>query len=126
MDRIVGRWGNGIATTSFPRKRESTHYYPGGAGIPDHQSARMTGVDPDQFGACFMNWARSVAELTQGEVVAIDGKTLRRCHDRGQGRAPLHLVSAWGNHLVLGQTRTRPFQAWRRRDWVPRRKRYSP
>ena len=75
-------------------------------GIPSHDTFGR--VDPDQFGACFMNWVQSVAELTQGEVVAIDGKTLRRCHDRGQGRAPLHLVSAWAaqNHLVLGQTRT--------------------
>ena len=48
------------------------------------------------------------SELAQGEVVAIDGKTLRGCHDRAQGRAPLHMVSAWAseNHLVLGQTRT--------------------
>ena len=79
-------------------------------GIPSHDTFGrvFSRLDPDQFGACFMNWARSVAELTQGEVVAIDGKTLRRCHDRGQGRAPLHLVSAWTaqNHLVLGQTRT--------------------
>ena len=79
-------------------------------GIPSHDTfgRGFSRLDPDQFGACFMNWARSVAELTQGEVVAIDGKTLRRCHDRGQGRAPLHLVSAWAaqNHLVLGQTRT--------------------
>ena len=79
-------------------------------GIPSHDTfGRVFGrLDPDQFGACFMNWVQSVAELTQGEVVAIDGKTLRRCHDRGQGRAPLHLVSAWAaqNHLVLGQTRT--------------------
>ena len=79
-------------------------------GIPSHDTfGRVFGrLDPDQFGACFMNWVQSVAELTQGEVVAIDGKTLRRCHDRGQGRAPLHLVSAWAaqNHLALGQTRT--------------------
>ena len=84
-------------------------------GIPSHDTFGrvFSRLDPDQFGACFMNWARSVAELTQGEVVAIDGKTLRRCHDRGQGRAPLHLVSAWAaqNHLVLGQNpHPGPFQ----------------
>ena len=65
-------------------------------GIPSHDTFGrvFSRLDPDQFGACFMNWVQSVAELTPGEVVAIDGKTLRRCHDRGQGRAPLHLVSA--------------------------------
>ena len=41
-------------------------------------------------------------------MVAVDGKTLRECHDRARGRPALHLVSAWAsqNHLVLGQTRT--------------------
>ena len=41
-------------------------------------------------------------------MVAVDGKTLRGCHDRARGRPALHLVSAWAsqNHLVLGQTRT--------------------
>ena len=55
-----------------------------------------------------MDWVKSIAELTEGQVVAVDGKTLRRCHDRARGRPALHLVSAWAsqNHLVLGQTRT--------------------
>ncbi len=49
-----------------------------------------------------------VSELAHGEVVAIDGKTLRRCHDRANGRGPLHMVSAWAteHRMVLGQTRT--------------------
>ena len=56
----------------------------------------------------FTAWVGQVSELDQGEVVAIDGKTLRRRRDRAQGRAPLHMVSAWAseNRLVLGQTRT--------------------
>ena len=51
---------------------------------------------------------RSISELTQGEVVAIDGKTLRGSGDRGSGRRPLHLVSAWAsaNRLTLGQVKT--------------------
>ena len=55
-----------------------------------------------------MDWVRSVSELAHGEVVAIDGKTLRRCHDRANGRGPLHMVSAWAteHRMVLGQTRT--------------------
>ena len=65
-------------------------------------------LDPEQFSACFMDWVCSVSDLAQGEVVAIDGKTLRGCHDRANGRAPLHMVSAWAteNRMVLGQTRT--------------------
>ena len=51
---------------------------------------------------------RSISELTQGEVVAIDGKTLRGSGDRGSGRRPLHLVSAWAtaNRLTRGQVKT--------------------
>ena len=79
-------------------------------GIPSHDTfGRVFGLlDPEQFSACFMDWVRSVSELAQGEVVAIDGKTLRGCHDRANGRGPLHMVSAWAteNRMVLGQTRT--------------------
>ena len=65
-------------------------------GIPSHYtSGRVFGLfNPEQFSARFTAWVRQVSELAQGEVVAIDGKTLRGSHDRAQGRAPLHLVSA--------------------------------
>ena len=65
-------------------------------GIPSHDTfGRVFGLlNPEQFGACFTAWVGQVSELAQGEVVVIDGKTLRRCHDRAQGRAPLHMVSA--------------------------------
>ena len=79
-------------------------------GIPSHDTfGRVFSLlDPEQFSACFMDWVRSVSDLAQGEVVAIDGKTLRGCHDRANGRGPLHMVSAWAteNRMVLGQTRT--------------------
>ena len=79
-------------------------------GIPSHDTfGRVFSLlDPEQFSACFMDWVRSVSELAYGEVVAIDGKTLRRCHDRANGRGPLHMVSAWATErrTVLGQTRT--------------------
>jgi predicted transposase YbfD/YdcC len=53
-------------------------------------------------------WTQSVAQLSNGEVVAIDGKTLRRSHDRRRGQRPLHMVSAWAsaNRLSLGQLST--------------------
>jgi len=43
--------------------------------------------------------------MTTGQVIAIDGKTVRRSHDRGKGKKPLHLVSAWAsaNELAIGQ-----------------------
>jgi predicted transposase YbfD/YdcC len=76
-------------------------------GIPSHDTFRrvFAAVDAEEFEGCFMRWIQSVEGLTGGQVVAVDGKTLRRSHDRGVGQAALHMVSAWaaGTRLVLGQ-----------------------
>jgi hypothetical protein len=76
-------------------------------GIPSHDTFRRVFmlIDPDAFEACFTAWAQSFAEAFDREVVAIDGKTLRRSFDRGRAQGPLHLVSAWASEqgLVLGQ-----------------------
>lgn len=52
-------------------------------GIPSHDTfARVFArINPQQFQACFLNWIQSISQITQGEVVAIDGKTLRRSYD---------------------------------------------
>ena len=65
-------------------------------GIPSHDTFRRVFmlIDPDAFEACFSTWAQSFAEAFDREVVAIDGKTLRRSFDRGRAQGPLHLVSA--------------------------------
>ena len=53
-----------------------------------------------------MEWVEAVNEVMEGQVVAIDGKTIRRSHDRQAGKSAIHMVSAWAsNHLVLGQLR---------------------
>ncbi|WP_295396637.1 ISAs1 family transposase [uncultured Thiodictyon sp.] len=65
-------------------------------------------LQPQAFEACFRTWVASIRELIPGEIIAIDGKTLRRSHDRATGLAALHLVSAWAtaNRVVLGQVAT--------------------
>jgi len=77
------------------------------SGIPSHDTfGRVFGrLDPDQFHSCFMKWIMAVSELTKGQVIAIDGKTLRRSHDKALGQEAIVMVSAWAtaNHLVLGQ-----------------------
>ena len=62
-------------------------------------------IDPDAFEACFTRWAQSLAVGVEREVVAVDGKTVRRSGSRRHERGPLHLVSAWasGRGLALGQ-----------------------
>ena len=76
-------------------------------GIPSHDTFRRVFmlIDPDAFEACFTRWAQSLADGIEREVVALDGKTLRRSFDRAAGASPLHLVSAWAaeQRLVLGQ-----------------------
>lgn len=79
-------------------------------GIPSHDTFGrvFAKLDPDQFERCFLAWVQTLLEMPTGEQVAIDGKTLRRSHDRIQGRGPVHLVSAWAEteRLVLGQLTT--------------------
>ena len=60
------------------------------------------------FQECFLNGVRAASLKTQGQLIALDGKTLRRSHDHAKGLGPLHLVSAWAsaNHLMLGQVKT--------------------
>jgi predicted transposase YbfD/YdcC len=79
-------------------------------GIPSHDTFGrvFAALDAAEFQRCFLEWVQAVSVLTAGQVVAIDGKTLRRSHDQRQGKAALHLVSAWAtaNRLVLGQVAT--------------------
>ena len=76
-------------------------------GIPSHDTFGrvFARLDPEQLQGCFLRWVNSVSRLTAGEVIAIDGKTVRRSYDKGKGKGAIHMVSAWAsqNRLVLGQ-----------------------
>jgi len=78
-------------------------------GIPSHDTFGdvFARLDPEQFQRCFIEWVQAVADVTQGEVVAIDGKTVRRSHDRTAGKQAIHMVNVWASSsgLALGQTR---------------------
>ena len=78
-------------------------------GIPSHDtiSRVFSKINPQEFEKCFFDWVSGLAQNISG-VVAIDGKTLRRSHDRAEGKKALHLVSAWAaeNRLVLAQLAT--------------------
>ena len=79
-------------------------------GIPSHDTFNrvFSLINPDEFQRCFSGWIRAAVELTQGQVVAFDGKTLRRSHDAKSGKSAIHMVSAWAaaDHLVIGQVKT--------------------
>lgn len=78
-------------------------------GIPSHDTFNrvFNRLDPEQFQSCFMSWISAASKIISGQVVAIDGKVLRRSHDHGVGKAAIDMVSAWAtaNHLVLGQVK---------------------
>lgn len=75
-------------------------------GIPRHDTFNrvFAALDPDQLAKCFLDWTRCVSELTKGEVISIDGKTIRGSYDPGS-KSIVHMVSAWAsaNNMVLGQ-----------------------
>jgi predicted transposase YbfD/YdcC len=79
-------------------------------GIPSHDTfGRVFALlSPVRFQACFLSWIHAVAQAVAGQVVAIDGKTLRRSYDRRSAKAANHMVSAWAaqNRVVLGQLKT--------------------
>ena len=58
-----------------------------------------------EFETCLLSWIMSLHEITSGQVIAIDGKTLRRSYDAASSKSAIHMVSAWAtlNHISLGQ-----------------------
>jgi predicted transposase YbfD/YdcC len=65
-------------------------------------------IDPDEFKNSFIRWVKAICELTKGAIVSVDGKTVRRSHDKSNGKSAIHMVSAWAcaNGIVLGQRKT--------------------
>ncbi|WP_276111026.1 ISAs1 family transposase [Halomonas sp. JS92-SW72] len=80
------------------------------AGVPSHDTlARvMALVNAEQLQSAFAEWMKACHDVTEGAVVAIDGKTLRGSYCRGKGKGAIHMVSAFSaaNGVVLGQVKT--------------------
>lgn len=78
-------------------------------GIPSHDtiSRLFARLEPSTLQECFVSWVKTIAQLSAGEVIAIDGKSARRSYDKGNGKGAIHMVSAWANQnrLVLGQVK---------------------
>jgi predicted transposase YbfD/YdcC/predicted DNA-binding protein (UPF0251 family) len=76
-------------------------------GIPSHDrfNAILGAIKPAEFEACLLNWITDLHEITAGQIVAIDGKTLRRSFDTATSKSAIHMVSAWAtaNRITLGQ-----------------------
>ena len=78
-------------------------------GIPSHDTIGrvLARIDPKHFQSCFLRWMQHVCQLSSGEVVPIDGKTLRHSYDTELDQSAIHMVSAWAatNRMVLGQVK---------------------
>jgi predicted transposase YbfD/YdcC len=76
-------------------------------GIPSHDrfNAILAAIKPAEFEKCFLSWITALQEITDGQIIAIDGKTLRRSFDVASGKTAIHMVSAWAtaNQISLGQ-----------------------
>ena len=80
-------------------------------GIPSHDTFGrvFARLNPKRFQECFLAWTQAVAQLTQGALVSLDGKTVRASFDRATASSPLHMLSAWCSEqggLVFGQSKT--------------------
>lgn len=79
-------------------------------GVPSHDTIGRTFamLNPKALEQAFREWVSALATVTKGEVVAIDGKTLRRSFQKAGSNAFVHMVSAWSasNRVVLGQVKT--------------------
>lgn len=77
-------------------------------GIPSHDTFNdvFARLDPEAFRRCFIAWVQAVYQVTEGQVVGVDGKNLRRSYDQQAGKAAIWLVNAWASQaqLALGQT----------------------
>lgn len=76
-------------------------------GIPSHDTIGdlFSRISIDEFSKCFLSWINSLIETKNGDIIPIDGKTLRRSYDKNNSKAAIHMVSAWSskNQVVLGQ-----------------------
>lgn len=95
----IAKWGR--MKVDFLRR-----FLPFERGIPSHDALNdlFNALDHGAFRDCFVAWVDGL-RWREAEIVAIDGKTARRTGDRGTGKSPLHMVSAWASkqRLVLGQ-----------------------
>jgi predicted transposase YbfD/YdcC len=76
-------------------------------GIPSHDrfNAIFRALKPEQFDRCLVSWITELHKVTVGQVIPIDGKTMRQSFDKATGKSALHMVGAWAtaNKISLGQ-----------------------
>lgn len=106
---VISGMDNWIAINNFGKIKLDwlRLYFPFESGIPSHDVLGdvFAKINPDEFSECFTHWINTLCEITKGEVVAIDGKTIRKSNDKSNGKRAFHVVSAYAttNNICLGQ-----------------------
>ena len=99
-----------IASWSRTKKEWLSRFLDMSSGVPSHDrfNAILGALKPAEFEKCLLSWITALQDITDGQVIAIDGKTLRRSFDAASSKAAIHMVSAWAtaNHVSLGQVVT--------------------
>jgi hypothetical protein len=95
-----------VAIAEFGRKKRKwlARFLDLTTGIPSHDrfNAIFGAIRPSEFEACLLSWITALHEITGGQIVAIDGKTLRRSFDAATSKAAIHMVS---RHQTRERTR---------------------
>jgi predicted transposase YbfD/YdcC len=98
-----------VDVETFGKSKEEwlKQFLPLEKGLPSHDTFGdvFRVIDAEEFQRSFMRWIELVFTVTKGQVIAIDGKTVRRSHDKTIGKDAIHMVSAWAstNGITLGQ-----------------------
>jgi len=106
---IISGMDNWTAISNFGKLKIDwlRAYFPFENGIPSHDvlGGLFARIDSNKFSECFTNWVNELSKVTKGEVVAIDGKTIRKSNDKNLDKGALHVVSAYAteNRVCLGQ-----------------------
>ena len=99
-----------VEIAEFGKKKTGLlrRFRPFAKGTPSHDQLGdlFAALDAEQFQTCFIDWT-SAATGVKDDIIAIDGKTLRRSYQQGGAKAPIHMISAWSSRqrIVLGQTK---------------------
>jgi predicted transposase YbfD/YdcC len=97
-----------VSIAAFGRSRRDwlSKFLDLSAGIPSHDrfNAIFRRLNVVEFQECLLDLIMGLHEVTEGQVIAVDGKTLRRSFDKASGKSAIHMVSAWAsaNHITLG------------------------
>lgn len=82
-------------------------FYPNLKRVPSHDTFGdfFKRLNPDEFAEVFIKWVSLICNITDGELISIDGKALRGSYDKEDSKAAIHIINAWAskNELVLGQ-----------------------